>query len=131
MFAAVGTSTKWVVLFGFAGALAILLVMRLSEVKNVKGKLSDKFYTLLDHPYSAIVIMLLLAILVYFIVYIPDMLMGRSFLGVLNLQNQMYVYHSTLTARNGWESPWYSWPFLFDPFNAKVLVPYWLISVPS
>ncbi|MGA2385663.1 MAG: glycosyltransferase family 39 protein [Candidatus Bathyarchaeia archaeon] len=126
MFAALGTATKWVVLFGFAGALAILLVMRLSEVKKVRGKLSDKFYTLLDHPYSAIVIMLLLAILVYFIVYIPDMLMGRSFLDVLNLQNQMYIYHSTLTARNGWESPWYTWPFLFDPFNSKVLVPYWL-----
>ncbi len=128
MFAALGISTKWLVLFGFVGVLAILVVMRLNAVRQLKGKLSEKFYAVLDRPYSAIVAFLLLAIAIYLIVYIPDILTGRTFLGVLNLQDQMYIYHSTLTARNGWESPWYSWPFMFNPFNAGTHVPYWFQS---
>ena len=67
MFAALGISTKWLVLFGFVGALAILLVLRLSEVIKLKGKLSEKVYAFLDHPYSVIVFFLLLAVGVYFI----------------------------------------------------------------
>ena len=118
MFAALGISTKWLVLFGFVGALAILLVLRLGEVKKVKGKIIDKIYALLEHPYSILICFLLLAIVVYFIVYIPDMLAGRSFIGVLNLQDQMFVYQSTLTATHPFASPWYSWPILFDPVNA-------------
>jgi dolichyl-phosphate-mannose-protein mannosyltransferase len=128
MFAALGISTKWLVLFGFVGVLAILVVMRLNAVRQLKGKLSEKFYAVLDRPYSAIVAFLLLAIAIYFVIYIPDILTGRTFLGVLNLQDQMYIYHSTLTAKNGWESPWYSWPFMFNPFNAGTHVPYWFQS---
>ncbi len=119
-FAALGISTKWLVLFGFLGALAILVSMRLSEVKKLKGNITAKFYALLDRPYSQIVGFLLLAIGIYFLTYIPDMLAGRSFLGVLNLQEQMYIYQSTLKATHPFASPWYSWPFLFDPFNKWV-----------
>jgi len=128
MFAALGISTKWLVLFGFVGALAILLVLRFSEVRKLKGRVSEKIYAVLDHPYSAIVCFLLLAILIYFIVFIPDMLAGRSFIGVLNLQDQMYVYQSTLKATHPFSSPWFSWPLLFNPFSTGVggHVPLWL-----
>jgi dolichyl-phosphate-mannose--protein O-mannosyl transferase len=69
-----------------------------------------------------------MAILIYFIVYIPDMLAGRSFVGVLNLQEQMYIYQSTLKATHPFSSPWFSWPLLFNPFTAGVggHVPLWL-----
>ena len=117
MFAALGISTKWLVLFGFVGALAILLVLRLSEVRKLKGKFTDKIYGVLDHPYSTLVCFLLLALVVYLIVYIPDMLTGRTFVGVLNLQNTMYVYQSTLKATHPFSSQWYTWPFMFDPVN--------------
>ena len=128
MFAALGISTKWLVLFGFVGALAILLVLRLGEVKKVKGKIIDKIYALLEHPYSILICFLLLAIVVYFIVYIPDMLAGRSFFGVLNLQDQMFVYQSTLTATHQFSSPWFSWPLMFNPFTSGYggHVPLWL-----
>ena len=119
-FAALGFSTKWLVLFGFLGQLAILVSIRLSEVKKLKGNISAKFYALLDRPYSQIVGFLLLGIGIYFLTYIPDMLAGRSFLGVLNLQEQMYIYQSTLKATHPFASPWYSWPFMFNPFNAAI-----------
>jgi dolichyl-phosphate-mannose--protein O-mannosyl transferase len=125
-FFSLGFSTKWLVLFGFIGQLAILASMRLSEVKNLKGNITAKFYTLLDRPYSQIVAFLLLGVGIYLIIYIPDMLAGRSFLGVLNLQDQMYIYQATLKATHPFASPWYSWPFMFNPFNAATHVPLWL-----
>jgi dolichyl-phosphate-mannose--protein O-mannosyl transferase len=125
-FAALGCSTKWLVLFGFLGQLALLIGLRLSEVKNVKGKFSEKIYAFLERPYSQIVFFLLFALLIYFLTYIPDMLAGRSFYDVLNLQSQMYIYQSTLKATHPFASPWYSWPFLVDVFNRGTHVPLWL-----
>jgi dolichyl-phosphate-mannose-protein mannosyltransferase len=125
-FFALGFSSKWLVLYGFVGQLALLATLRFNEVRKLKSSLSAKVYAFLDHPYSAIVCFLLLAVAIYFITYIPDMLAGRSFLDVLGLQGTMYIYHSTLTATHPFSSPWYSWPFMFDPFNAAVHVPVWL-----
>jgi dolichyl-phosphate-mannose--protein O-mannosyl transferase len=127
-FFALGFSTKWLVLFGFLGQLVLLAALRLSEVKNLKGNISAKVYAFLEHPYSVIVVFLLLAIGIYFLTYIPDMLAGRSFFDVLNLQGQMYVYQSTLKATHPFASPWYSWPLMFNPFNFATHVPLWLES---
>ena len=70
----------------FCRAISSSCGIRLSEVKNLKGNLSAKVYAFLDHPYSVIVAFLLMAIGIYFLTYIPDMLAGRSFFDVLNLQ---------------------------------------------
>ncbi len=127
-FFALGFSSKWLVLYGFVGELALLVVLRLNEVRKLKRNLSTKVYAFLDHPYSVIVAFILFAIGIYFLTYIPDMLAGRSFFDVINLQGQMYIYHTTLTATHPFSSPWYSWPFLFDPINNTVHVPVWLQS---
>jgi dolichyl-phosphate-mannose--protein O-mannosyl transferase len=125
-FFALGFSSKWLVLYGFVGQLALLAAVRLNEVRKLKSNFSSKIYAFLDHPYSVIVSFLLLAVAIYFLTYIPDMLAGRSFLDVIGLQGQMYTYHSTLTATHPFSSPWYSWPLMFDPFNTNVHVPVWL-----
>jgi dolichyl-phosphate-mannose-protein mannosyltransferase len=143
-FFALGFSSKWLVLYGFAGELALLLAMRLYEVKNLKSNLSGKFYAFLDHPYSVIVAFILFAIGIYFLTYSPDMVIGRPFFGVISLQGQMFNYHFYLTATHPFSSPWYSWPFMFDLVNAIhnilssappstlnwVHVPVWLESAP-
>ena len=126
IFFALGFSTKWLVLYGFAGQLAILVVLRLSEVKKMKDRFSEKVYAFLDRPYSVIVGFLLVAIAIYFLTYIPDMLAGRTFLDIFGLQGAMFEYHSKLTATHAFSSPWFSWPFMFDPLNAGVHVPVWL-----
>jgi dolichyl-phosphate-mannose--protein O-mannosyl transferase len=127
-FFALGFSSKWLVLYGFAGELALLLVIRLYEVKNLKSNLSGKFYAVLDHPYSVIVAFILFAIGIYFLTYIPDMLASRSFFDVIGLQGQMFNYHFTLTATHPFSSPWFSWPLMFDPLKNSVHVPVWLES---
>lgn len=128
LFFALGFSTKWVVLYGFVGELALLVTLRLSEVVKLKGNLSAKVYAFLDRPYSAVVAFILIAIGVYFLTYIPDMIIGRSFTDVLSLQGSMFEYHSRLTATHAFSSPWYSWPLLFDPINGNVHVPLYLES---
>jgi dolichyl-phosphate-mannose--protein O-mannosyl transferase len=115
LFFALGFSTKWLVLYGFAGQLAILAALRLKEVSKLKKDLSDKIYSFTDHPFSVLVGFLLVAVLVYFLTYIPDMLAGRSVIEVLGLQGGMYNYHATLTATHAFSSSWWTWPLMLRP----------------
>jgi dolichyl-phosphate-mannose-protein mannosyltransferase len=115
LFFALGFSTKWFVLYGFVAQLAILVALRLKEVSKLKEGLSDKINAFTDHPYSLIVGFLLVAVLVYFLTYIPDMLAGRSVIDVLGLQGGMFNYHSTLTATHPYSSSWWTWPFMLRP----------------
>jgi dolichyl-phosphate-mannose-protein mannosyltransferase len=115
LFFAFGFSTKWLVLYGFIGQLAILAFIRLKEVKGLKGKLSGKIYAFFDQPYSYIVEFLLIAIGIYFLTYLPDMLAGRSFLDVIGLQGSMYAYHSGLIATHPFSSAWWAWPLMSKP----------------
>jgi dolichyl-phosphate-mannose-protein mannosyltransferase len=115
LFFALGFSIKWVVLYGFAAQIAVLLALRLREVARVKKGWLDKLNSFSDHPYAVILGFSLIAVLVYFLTYIPDMLAGRSVLEVINLQGSMYGYHSTLTATHPFSSPWWSWPFMLKP----------------
>jgi dolichyl-phosphate-mannose--protein O-mannosyl transferase len=116
LFFALGFSTKWIAIYGFAAQMAILVVIRLKEVIKIKElNLSDKINRFLEYPYSKIMEFLLIAILVYFLTYIPDILIGRSILDVFGLQGGMYNYHSTLIATHAFSSAWWSWPIILKP----------------
>ena len=115
LFFALGFSTKWVVLYGFTAQLAILATLRLKEVSKLKQTLSAKINAFLDHPYSLISGFLLVAGLVYFLTYIPDMLAGRTLAEVLGLQGAMYNYHATLNATHAFSSSWWTWPLMLRP----------------
>jgi len=129
LFFALGFSTKWLVLYGFAGQLAILAVLRLKEVAKLKKGLSDKIYAFTDHPFAVLLGFLLVAVLVYFLTYIPDMLAGRSVIDVLGLQGGMYNYHATLTATHPYASPWWTWSLMLRP--VWLYVSYLPLSVKS
>jgi dolichyl-phosphate-mannose-protein mannosyltransferase len=115
LFFALGFSTKWVVLYGFLGQLAILLVLRLKEVMKLKDGVSAKIEAFFARPFLQLYLFLLLAVFVYFLTYIPDMLAGRTLADVFQLQGSMFVYHSTLTATHPFSSQWWSWPFMVRP----------------
>ena len=115
IFFALGFSTKWVVLYGFAAQLAILVMLRLREVTKMKKSLLEKLNTFSNHPYASVLVFSLVAVLIYFLTYIPDILAGRSLIEVINLQGSMYGYHSTLTATHAFSSPWWSWPLMVYP----------------
>jgi dolichyl-phosphate-mannose-protein mannosyltransferase len=115
LFFALGFSTKWFVLYGFAAQLTFLAALRLKEVSKLKKGLSDKLYVFTDPPFSTIVGFLLLAVLVYFLTYIPDVLAGRSVIDLLSLQGAMYNYHATLNATHAFASSWWTWPLMLRP----------------
>ena len=115
LFFALGFSTKWFVLYGFAAQLTFLAALRLKEVSKLKKGLLDKLYVFTDPPFSTIVEFLLLAVLVYFLTYIPDVLAGRSVIDLLSLQGAMYNYHATLNATHAFASSWWTWPLMLRP----------------
>ncbi|MDX1813762.1 MAG: glycosyltransferase family 39 protein [Candidatus Bathyarchaeia archaeon] len=115
LFFALGFSTKWFVLYGFAAQLTFLAALRLKEVSKLKNGLLDKLYVFTDPPFSKIVGFLLLAVLVYFLTYIPDVLAGRSVIDLLSLQGAMYNYHATLNATHAFASSWWTWPLMLRP----------------
>jgi dolichyl-phosphate-mannose-protein mannosyltransferase len=115
LFFALGFSTKWFVLYGFAAQLALLAALRLKEVAKLKKGLWDKLYVFTDPPFATVLSFLLLAVLIYFLTYIPDMLAGRSVLDVLGLQGAMYNYHATLNSTHPFSSSWWSWPLMLRP----------------
>jgi dolichyl-phosphate-mannose--protein O-mannosyl transferase len=129
LFFALGFSTKWFVLYGFAGQLAILAVLRLKEVAKLKKSVSDKIYAFTNHPFSAVLEFLLVAVLVYFLTYIPDMLAGRSVVDILGLQGGMFNYHAALTATHPYASSWWTWPLMLKP--VWLYVSYLPLSVKS
>jgi dolichyl-phosphate-mannose-protein mannosyltransferase len=115
LFFALGFSAKWITLFGFLGQLAILLVLRLREVINLKDGLSAKINLFFARPFFMLLCFLVLAVCVYFLTYIPSMLAGRSLTDVFNLQWSMFYYHSTLISTHPFASKWWTWPFILRP----------------
>jgi len=115
LFFALGFSTKWLVLYGFAAQLTLLIALRLKDVSKVKEGILDKLNAFSEHPYSVILVFALVAVLVYFLTYIPDMLTGRTLLEVMGLQGSMYSYHATLSATHAFSSPWWTWPLMLKP----------------
>jgi len=128
VFFALGFSTKWLVLYGFAGLIVFLLILRLREVMELKEDLSKRLSAIMDYPFYWLPLLLLIAIFIYFLTFIPDMLAGRSIIDVLGIQGSMFIYHSTLTATHPFSSAWWSWPIIqrpvwlyisYLPFNTK------------
>jgi dolichyl-phosphate-mannose-protein mannosyltransferase len=115
LFFALGFSTKWIVLFGFLGQLAILLVLRLREVIKLKDDLSARISAFFEHPFFLLFCFVALAVFVYFLTYIPDMLAGRSLVDVFNLQGSMFGYHSGLESTHPSASEWWTWPLTVKP----------------
>ena len=115
LFFALGFSTKWVVLYGFVGMLALLVALRIKDVAKLKESLANRYVAFFDYPFLLLLGFLAMAVFIYFLTYIPDMLAGRTLLDVINLQFGMYQYHSTLVATHPFSSQWWSWPLMVKP----------------
>ena len=109
IFFALGFSTKWIVLYGAVGMLALLAAIRLREVSKLKSGLSAKYVAFFDHPFLLILGLVGVVAVIYFATYIPDMLAGNSILDIFNLQFSMFSFHSGLGVAG---NEWWSWPFV-------------------
>jgi dolichyl-phosphate-mannose-protein mannosyltransferase len=135
IFFMLGFSTKWLVLYGALGLVALLVALRIRDLRKLKAGLADKYSAFFDYPFLLLLGFIAVGIGIYFVTYIPDMLTGRPFItfpltgpddpgrGVVNLQFAMYNYHSTLVATHQFASAWWSWPIMV---STQGYVPLWL-----
>ncbi|HVL80727.1 MAG TPA: phospholipid carrier-dependent glycosyltransferase, partial [Actinomycetota bacterium] len=101
-------ASKWPAMFALGG-IGLLLIWDLASrrregVWSLAGPL----------PVSLAVLgvaLLLVPAGIYLASYIPELRMGRTLPGLLQLQRDMFGYHSRLTESHPFGSPWYGWPF--------------------
>jgi dolichyl-phosphate-mannose-protein mannosyltransferase len=115
LFFALSFSTKWVAIYGLGAELVLLVALRLKDVVAIKDGLAVRFKVFTDPPFFWVLGFLGVAVFVYFLTYVPDLLTGRTLLGVFQLQFSMYHYHSTLVATHPFASQWWSWPVMIKP----------------
>lgn len=120
---ALSFSTKWLALYGALGMITLLVALRLNEVRKLKGGLGAKYVAFFDRPFLLLLGLAGVVAVIYFVTYIPDMLIGNSFSDIIKLQFEMYNFHSTLTATHSYMSSWWSWPIMVSPHG---YVPLWL-----
>lgn len=53
--------------------------------------------------------------IIYLFFYLPFFILGHSWDQFIELQRQMYYYHTHLKATHDYASPWWSWPFNLYP----------------
>ena len=51
----------------------------------------------------------------YLLAYVPFFLVGHGLSDFVELQRQIYVYHSKLTATHAYQSTWWQWPLVQRP----------------
>lgn len=59
--------------------------------------------------------LVVLPALVYVTVYIPFFLAGHGFGELVELQRQIFRYHTQLKATHAYQSPWWQWPLTIRP----------------
>ena len=106
-------------LFSALGLLSLLAVVRLRDIRKLKGSLSDKYVAFFDRPFMLLLACIGVVAAIYFATYIPEMIFGDSPMTILNLQNAMFGFH-TGTVTDPASSPWWSWPLMFRPDGANV-----------
>jgi dolichyl-phosphate-mannose--protein O-mannosyl transferase len=123
LFFALGVSTKWFTIFGAAGLLMMLVAVRFKEILKIKEGLTARYVAFFDRPALLLFGFIGIAVGIYFLTYIPDMLAGDSFSKILTLQNAILGFHSSSSVTDPASAPWWSWPlmFRFDGVN----VPRW------
>ncbi len=112
VFFALGFSTKWFILYGAAGLLALLIAVRIKDLSRLKKSLSDKYVAFFDQPFLLLLGFIGIAVAIYFATYIPEMLAGDSFPTIIHLQSAMFAFHSGNVVDSS-SAPWWSWPFMF------------------
>lgn len=114
VFFALGFSTKWIVLYGFLGEIFLLLLIRVKNLTNKEGW-TTRFKAFFGHPFLVFIGFLAFAAVIYFLTFVPNMLIGYSLKDIYDLQFLMYRFHSTLSATHPFSSEWWSWPFIARP----------------
>src|SRR3989338_2133008 len=87
-------SSKWAAVYSYLIIIPIVIVRK---------------------DFRKILYFLIIPPVVYLISYIPFFILGHDFTVFINLQKQMWWYHTNLRATHSYSSPWWSWPLNLYP----------------
>lgn len=68
-----------------------------------------------EQQYLKLIYLSVIPPVIYLLSYIPFFLIGHTFLQFISLQQQMWWYHTGLTATHNYASAWWSWPLNLYP----------------
>ena len=68
-----------------------------------------------DQRYKNLLYFIFIPPIIYLLSYLPFFLLGHSFSQFIQLQQQMWWYHTGLKATHTYTSPWWSWPLNLYP----------------
>ena len=102
LFLGLALSSKWTGIYLF-GLLMIIFFFQNGFKKLIRNKL------------HTIALFVTIPIIVYLATYIPFFLLGHDFKQFVELQQQMWGYHTNLVAAHDYGSSWWSWPFNLYP----------------
>jgi dolichyl-phosphate-mannose-protein mannosyltransferase len=110
-------SVKWTALYGAFAVIVLFLLLKREELN--KAQRNSLFKLSLVSP---ILIMLAsyvaVSFIIYYLSYVPIMGIpgeGSGLEMILRYQQNMYIYHTTLTATHPFSSSWWSWIFMIKP----------------
>lgn len=111
-------ATKWnaaypSALVGLAALCRTVELWHRSGVGGPEGAPPAK--ALREHLLCVPLALVLLPALVYVGAYIPFFMAGHDWSRFLELQWQIYHYHTSLTATHGYQSHWWQWPLALRP----------------
>jgi dolichyl-phosphate-mannose--protein O-mannosyl transferase len=112
-------ATKWnaaypAALIGLVAVCRALDLWRLGRVGSSAGRQEDRAglrQHLLWVPLGLVVV----PAAVYLAAYIPFFLTGHDWPQFVELQRQIYSYHTSLKATHGYQSQWWQWPLALRP----------------
>lgn len=68
-----------------------------------------------DHQMKKLIYFIAIPPIIYLTTYLPFFILGHSFDQFIELQKQMWWYHTHLKAAHDYSSPWWSWPLNLYP----------------
>ena len=103
-------ASKWSGIYLLLGYLIIGLYY-LFPLKLEFSKLAGRLVTIIKVSFYFLTV----PILIYFLSYLPFFTLGHTFNQFIQLQQQMWWYHTGLKAAHNYSSSWWSWPLNLYP----------------
>jgi dolichyl-phosphate-mannose-protein mannosyltransferase len=118
LFVGLALATKWNAAYP-AALIGLVAVCRLVDLRRPSRAVppvgSTASGTLREQLVWMTVGLVVLPVLVYLVAYIPFFATGHDWGQFVELQRQIFHYHTTLKATHGYQSHWWQWPLVLRP----------------
>jgi dolichyl-phosphate-mannose-protein mannosyltransferase len=115
VFFSLGFSTKWYILFGFAGQIFLFLILRSGRLRESEDRPVFRRDAFSKNPSLTILGFITLSAIIYLLTFVPYLVIGHTLKDVYDRQWSMFHYHSVLSETHPFSSSWWSWPFILKP----------------